>query len=173
MRSYTMMLAILSRNVMATYPYRTTHLAFNINSKASHRCISSLYSIHNKAAIHRSNPHTHLDDVQDAVDSVLSYYKDQQHIPTNNKQQNSNILHTLPQNHREMISVSHHLKKRIQSLTNSNNCRRCWLQQKHCICSYCTPLPSSSIPNVKRLFLLVSNYSWIVVCAQMQCISYV
>ena len=152
---YTTALLILSRNAAATYPYLRIPLAFNNNSR-HRRCISSLCSTH-KAAIHRSNPHTHLDDVQDAVDSTLSYFKDQQHIPTNNKQQN--ILHTLPQNHREMISVSHHLKKRIQSLTNSNDCRRCWLQQKHCICNYCTPLPSSSIPNVKRLFLLVSTFA--------------
>jgi len=160
MQSYTMMLLILSRNVMAT-SRGSIHLAFNINNNSHRRCISSLYSSNNKAAIHRSNPHTHLDDVQDAIESVLSYYKDQQHIPTSNKQQNSNILHTLSPHNREMISVSHHLRKRIQSLTNSNDCRRCWLQQKHCICNYCTPLPSSSIPNVKRLFLLVSTCSWI------------
>ena len=170
MQAYIMTLLII-RNVMATSLYLRTkrrRLAFNcINNNIRHRrCISSLYSIHNKAAIHRSNPHvTHLDDVQDAVDSTLSYYEDQQHIPTNNKQQNSNKLHSLSPQHREMISVSHHLKKRIQSLTNSNDCRRCWLQQKHCICSYCTPLPPSSIPNVKRLFLLVSTCSWIV-CVQ-------
>jgi len=160
---YTMALLILSRNVAATYPYLRIPLAFN-NNIGHLRCISSLHSIQNKAAIHRSNPHTHLDDVQDAIESALSYYKDQQHIPTNNKQQNSNILHKLSPHNREMISVSHHLKKRIQSLTNSNDCRRCWLQQKHCICNYCTPLPSSSIPNVKRLFLLVSTW---IACAHM------
>jgi len=158
---------LISRNMMATSSHGSRHLAFNINNNSRHRrCISSLYSINNKAAIHRSNPHTHLDDVQDAIESSLSYYKDQQHIPTNNKQQNSNILHKLSPHNREMISVSHHLKKRIQSLTNSNDCRRCWLQQKHCICNYCTPLPSSSIPNVKRLFLLVSTCNWIA-CAHM------
>ena len=160
MQAYQMMMLLISKNVMATSSHGSIHLAININSKASHRrCTSSLHSIQNKAAIHRSNPHTHLDNVQDAVDSALSYYKNQQHKSTNNKQQNSNILHTLPTQTREMISVSHHLKKRIQSLTNSNDCRRCWLQQKHCICNYCTPLPSSSIPNVKRLFLLVSTFA--------------
>eukprot|EP01083_Nonionella_stella_P140195 429321_1 len=35
----------------------------------------------------KKNPHTHLDDVEDAIDSTLSYYKDQHHIPSNNKQQ--------------------------------------------------------------------------------------
>ena len=164
MRAYIMMMLLISRNVMVTSSHGSIRLAFNANNRIGLcRCIASLYYSKRGPAVHRSDPYTHLDDVQDAVDSTLSYYKDQQHIPTNyNKQQNINILHTLPQNHREMISVSHHLKKRIQSLTNSNDCRRCWLQQKHCICNYCTPLSSSSIPNVKRLFLLVSTCSWIV-----------
>ena len=121
----------------------------------------------------RSQSFTHLDQVEDAITSVLQYYPQQLTTSqestssslNNALQEKNNILHKLHPHQREALSVSTILSKRIRSLSNSNDCRRCWLQKKHCICNYCTSLEDEqdddekrrkSIPNVNRLFLLVS-----------------
>ena len=123
----------------------------------------------------RSQSFTHLDQVEDAITPVLQYYQQlttsqessSSSLNNNALQEKNNILHKLHPHQREALSVSTILSKRIRSLTNSNDCRRCWLQKKHCICNYCTSLEDEQdddddekrrkgIPNVNRLFLLVS-----------------
>ena len=123
---------------------------------------------------HRSQGATHLDQVEDAINATLSYYNEQQKHDLSSDDDNINIdvlLNNISPHHREMISISQHLQKRLQSLSNSKDCRRCWLQRKHCICNYCVSLEDNDdddgggeegimggggIPNVNRLFLLVS-----------------
>ena len=145
----------------------------------STRLYSSTQQQHNSSRhtngpiTHRSQSFTHLDQVEDAITSVLQYYPQQLTTSqestssslNNALQEKNNILHKLHPHQREALSVSTILSKRIRSLSNSNDCRRCWLQKKHCICNYCTSLEDEQdddekrrkgIPNVNRLFLLVS-----------------
>ena len=122
---------------------------------------------------HRSQGPTHLDQVEDAINATLSYFiyneHKQKHNLSSDDDNNINVLLNMSPQHREMISISQHLQKRLKSLSNSKDCRRCWLQRKHCICNYCVSLEDDDdddgggegimgggIPNVNRLFLLVS-----------------
>ena len=122
---------------------------------------------------HRSQGATHLDQVEDAINATLSYYYEHKQKLNLSPDDDNNIdvLNIKSPHHREMISISQHLQKRLQSLFNSKDCRRCWLQRKHCICKYCVSLEDNDdddgggeegimggggIPNVNRLFLLVS-----------------
>jgi DTW domain-containing protein YfiP len=57
---------------------------------------------------------------------------------------------------RQAVGVARNLHKRLTALSRNNDCRRCWLQQKHCICSQCPPL-EGSIPKIWRLFLLIHH----------------
>lgn len=134
-------------------------------------------------AIHRSQAPTHLDHIEDAINStVLHYYQNQEQIISSNSphhdapeseqqdmQQQLNTLHqnilNFPPKDREMIGVSSNLQQRIRGLTNSGDCRRCWLQKRHCVCEYCVSLEGNEgsfnergIPHVNRLFLLVSAH---------------
>ena len=137
---------------------------------------SSRHHTTNGPITDRSQSFTHLDQVESDITSVLQYYPQQLTTSqestssslNNALQEKNNILHKLQPRQREVLSVSTILSKRIRSLTNSNDCRRCWLQKKHCICNYCTSLEDEQdddddgkrrkggIPNVNRLFLLVS-----------------
>lgn len=125
----------------------------------------------NNCVTHRSQAPTHLDQVEDAVHSSLSHFQTQ--IPSISLQQilstPKNILQ-FPQQDRECIGVASNLKLRLDSFGRSGiHCRRCWLQRRHCVCWYCLPLEGSvdsdgkvdeafGIPNVNRLFLLVSAF---------------
>lgn len=110
----------------------------------------------------RTDAATHLDGVEDAVNAAISYYQSQ--ISTNNTplHAHSTIL-SFPPDVRETIGVASKLRKRLDSLARNGDCRRCWLQKRHCICGSCPPLEeedSSSlggIENVNRLFMLVSE----------------
>ena len=135
--------------------------------------------------IHRSQSPTHLDHVEDAIkSSLLHYQRAQQQIksssnnddePQNNfpppdepimlDRPQSNILNFPPED-RETIGVASNLQRRLRGLSNSGDCRRCWLQKRHCVCEYCVPLEEEEgndessgmgLMNVNRLFLLVSD----------------
>ena len=115
---------------------------------------------HHGSVIQRSESPTHLDQIEDAIESSLSQYQEDQ----SDIVQNNSILEYPPQV-RETIGVATNIKKRLQGLANSGDCRRCWLQKRHCICEQCLPLEGNrdeggsdwkGIPNVNRLFLLVS-----------------
>lgn len=161
---------------LGAYNYSTT-IRRRYSSTQQHN--SSRHHHTNGPITHRSQSFTHLDQVEDAITSVVQHY--QQLTTTthtsqestsssslNALQEKNNILHKLQPHQREALSVSNILSKRIRSLTNSNDCRRCWLQKKHCVCNYCTSLEDEQddddgegkrrkgIPNVNRLFLLVS-----------------
>ncbi|KAL7464661.1 hypothetical protein ACHAXS_005000 [Conticribra weissflogii] len=143
--------------------------------------------------IHRSECRTHLDDVEDAVNAALSHFRPRlprasammegdrnsceravrQHDPIPLLDSPQNIL-SFPAEDRECISVAGNLKRRLDNFERSGvNCRRCWLQKKHCVCSSCPPLEPTvekgrsedaqttescvGIPNVNRLFLLTHH----------------
>mmetsp|Transcript_28489 Transcript_28489/g.60693 ORF Transcript_28489/g.60693 Transcript_28489/m.60693 type:complete len:481 (+) Transcript_28489:15-1457(+) len=124
--------------------------------------------------IHRSQSPTHLDQVDDAINSTKLHYQQQQitqdDSPESQKQMmqllntHQNILNFPPKD-REAIGVVSNLEGRLRGLANSGDCRRCWLQKRHCICEHCVPLEGNEslnnnkrgIPNVKRLFLLTHH----------------
>mmetsp|Transcript_3395 Transcript_3395/g.7195 ORF Transcript_3395/g.7195 Transcript_3395/m.7195 type:complete len:447 (-) Transcript_3395:242-1582(-) len=148
--------------------------------------------------INRFEGRTHLDDVEDAVNTALLHFQPQMQQETamkgvNRMESDSNecenvmqhegrmILNTpqyilsFPAEDRECISVASNLKRRLDNFKRSGvNCRRCWLQKKHCVCSFCPPLEPYidglgrledeqktescvGIPNVNRLFLLTHH----------------
>ena len=71
----------------------------------------------------------------------------------------------LPPLDRESLGVARVLNTRLQALAKNNDCRRCWLQQKHCVCNECKPLEAtgdqsslpSVLPKVNRIFLLMHH----------------
>lgn len=94
---------------------------------------------------------THLDGVEDAVDVIFSHYQSQ--IP--NKSSFYDTITTFPPKDREAIGVASKLRKRLDSFARNGDCRRCWLQKRHCICSSCRSL--GGIEKVNRLFLLTHH----------------
>ena len=90
---------------------------------------------------------TCLDCVEDAIKAATTRYGLRQH------DKSSILLHE--QSDRETIGVVTNLSKRLAGLARNNDCRRCWMQRKHCICDRCPPL--GHIPSVRRLFLLTHH----------------
>ena len=93
-----------------------------------------------------SDAGTILDDVEETISSVLS----------NGIDENTNVL-DLPANDREAVGVAIVLKRRLDAMKRSGDCRRCWLQQKHCVCDECPSLEAAALPKVNRLFLLTHH----------------
>jgi len=167
---------------------------------------SSSFQLHSTSTQHgpvicRSDAPTHLDRVEDAINSSLEHYqrkidtntiitndstkslsppppnKSPEEIAAHNDSPQGRIL-DFPPADREAIGVASNLRKRLKGLANSGvDCRRCWLQKRHCVCERCLPLEAvdadaednniieegdgvasggGAIPNVNRLFLLVS-----------------
>ena len=111
----------------------------------------------------RSDALTHLDSVEDAVDAALLHYQSQ--LPGEKSLYAHDIITTFPAADRETIGVTSKLRKRLDSLARNRDCRRCWLQKRHCICEDCPPLESvasttsssGGIENVNSLFLLTHH----------------
>lgn len=113
----------------------------------------------------RTDAPTHLDGVEDAVDAALLYYQSQ--IPNNNTIICAHdTITTFPAADRETIGVASKLRKRLDSLARNKDCRRCWLQTRHCVCGSCPPLEEENatasascggIDNVNRIFLLTHH----------------
>jgi DTW domain-containing protein YfiP len=89
-----------------------------------------------------------LDQVETSVARVLAKYG----------KVDTDIL-DLPPQERESLGVARILEARLQALTRNKDCRRCWLQQKHCVCKKCQTLEVDGcvLPKVKRLFLLMHH----------------
>jgi DTW domain-containing protein YfiP len=120
-------------------------------------CSSSPSKIIRQGLHASSSTHHHdsifLDQVETSVARVLEKYGDS----------DVDIL-DLPPPDRESLGVARSLDTRLQALTRNNDCRRCWLQQAHCVCNKCKPLEvvgdddsSVVLPKVKRLFLLMHH----------------
>lgn len=135
------------------------------------RLHSRLFSstIFNGAAItQRCDGYTHLDDIEDAATSCLSHHLQQTpSISQDELLNNHKTILNFPHSQRESIGVASNIKRTLDSFGRSGvHCRRCWLQRKHCVCGECVSLEGDvdvacdmgrmGIPNVKRLFLLVS-----------------
>ena len=90
---------------------------------------------------------TCLAGVEDAIKAATTRYG------LHKNDRSSILLHE--QSDRETIGVVSNLSKRLAGLARNNDCRRCWLQRKHCICDRCPPL--GQIPSVRRLFLLTHH----------------
>ncbi|KAL7526796.1 hypothetical protein ACHAWF_001912 [Thalassiosira exigua] len=106
-------------------------------------------------AVDRSRSPTHLDDVEDAVEAALSRFR-AEGAPDDLAR---DLLRLSPRE-RESVGVASNLRRRLEGLGRSGDCRRCWLQRKHCVCDACVPLEGSEgggIPKVDRLFLLTHH----------------
>lgn len=117
------------------------------NSYHQQRQQRELYALSSSTIRHSS---LFLDQVETSVARVLAKYGN---VDTD--------IHDLPPQERESLGVARVLQARLQALTRNKDCRRCWLQQKHCVCNECRPLEVdgsvSVLPRVKRLFLLMHH----------------
>ena len=77
-----------------------------------------------------------------------------------------------PMSKRESLGVANRLNIRLNALNRNNDCRRCWLQRRHCVCETCIPLEDHNncmhsqkvmLPNITttasigRIFLLMHH----------------
>jgi len=77
-----------------------------------------------------------------------------------------NIL-DLPEKEREAFGIARNLDKRLKSLRKNNDCPRCWMQRKHCICNQCSSVVNDdgglcggnneSSGSLKRIFLVMHH----------------
>lgn len=100
----------------------------------------------------------------------LSHYQKRRPQPMAPLDAHQNILEYPPLD-RETIGVASNLQRRLRGLATNGDCRRCWLQQRHCVCGYCVPLEDAAgegrdsdggrdetgLINVNRLFLLTHH----------------
>ncbi|KAI2511121.1 DTW domain [Fragilaria crotonensis] len=132
------------------------HLTGSTNRLIGKRRVDSSLSASSSSVRHGSK---FLDQVEASVARVLQKYGDDQ--------SNVEIL-DLPPLERESLGVARVLNTRLQALTRNKDCRRCWLQQKHCVCNECKPLEGVGVessllssqlvlPKVNRLFLLMHH----------------
>jgi DTW domain-containing protein YfiP len=77
----------------------------------------------------------------------------------------------LPPEDREALAVAARLRRRLDAFDRNKDCRRCWLQQAHCVCDRCPPLADNNgisaatasalggtaLPPVRRIFLLMHH----------------
>eukprot|EP00536_Pseudo-nitzschia_multiseries_P019516 jgi/Psemu1/61127/gm1.61127_g len=77
-----------------------------------------------------------------------------------------NIL-DLPEEQRESFGIARNLDKRLKSLRKNNDCPRCWMQRKHCICNQCSSVLNDAYGigggnddgggSLKRIFLVMHH----------------
>ncbi len=109
----------------------------------------------------RSDAPTHLDGVEDAVDAALMHFQSQS---SSNALYAHDTITSFPAEDRETIGVASKLRTRLDSFARNKDCRRCWLQKRHCVCGACPPLEEDAattscrgLENVNRLFLLTHH----------------
>lgn len=94
--------------------------------------------------------------VLDEIETTLS------NVFSNGITPDTNLL-DLPSHQREAVGVAINTRQRLDSLERNRDCRTCWLQQKHCVCSQCPPCEYDTssgrtlLPQVNRLFLLMHH----------------
>lgn len=111
----------------------------------------------------RSDAPTHLDGVEDAVNAALLHF--QSKSSENTPLYAHDTITTFPAADRETIGVATKLRTRLDSFARNKDCRRCWLQKRHCVCGSCPPLEGDNatttscggIEKVNRLFLLTHH----------------
>ena len=92
-----------------------------------------------------------LDQVDLTVENVLSAFRPDE-----------NIMELEP-SQREALCVARRINSRLQGLSTNGDCRRCWLQQAHCICDQIPPLETDEtntllrLANVNRMFLVTHH----------------
>lgn len=95
-----------------------------------------------------------LRQVETTVDRVLlKYYGDGVDLLASDE--DDGILLSLPREERAAAGVARHLHERLRAVRTNRDCRRCWLQQAHCICREIQPLPLPAA--VHRIFLLTHH----------------
>lgn len=84
------------------------------------------------------------------------------------------VLHTfpadvaileLPASQRESLGVARRLDQRLKALRRNNDCPRCWMQRKHCICTACPAVevedpqhrPGMGYASLNRIFLVMHH----------------
>lgn len=151
-----------------SFVIRSMHIPKRLSAKSAYAhfanktpgdCSNGKQSNASSAAIvHKSLGATALDPIEDAITSCLSHYSRQSvhsSIPMN---AHVNILQ-YPSKDRESIGVASNLARSLESFARSGvHCRRCWLQAKHCVCDEVVSLEDMGIPNVEKMFILVSDW---------------
>lgn len=108
------------------------------------------------AAAGAAAPSSSTSSVLDQVEITLS------RVFSNGITPDTNVL-DLPSNQREAVGVAINIRQRLDALARSGDCRSCWLQRKHCVCSQCPPCEidistgQSSLSRINRLFLLTHH----------------
>jgi len=101
-----------------------------------------------------------LEQVEITVANVLSDHRNS----NNNNNENDNRdnisnadydvddldIMDLPGPQREAFGIARHLNRRLSALRRNNDCPRCWMQRKHCICSHCKSVSSTIIDHNKK-----------------------
>ena len=102
-----------------------------------------------------------LKSVYETIQNVRNDYQRmlQEHTMKNNEKE-----FVLPKNEfRESLGVTKRLEMKLNNLAKNNDCPRCWMQRKHCICSQCPTIVSTTntnntkLPNIQNLFVMVHH----------------
>jgi len=137
---------------------RTICNARDVRSISSPSCLAA--RMHSAAAAAAAAsapaPSSGPSSVLDQVETTLS------HVFSNGITPDTNVL-DLPPDQREAVGVAINIRQRLDALDRSGDCRTCWLQKKHCVCSQCPPCEvdvsteQSTLPRINRLFLLTHH----------------
>jgi DTW domain-containing protein YfiP len=116
---------------------------------------TSVTEIRASSAAALSDDDRFLQQVETTVDRVIQKYcNDGINVLASDKRRDE-VLFGLPARQREPVGVARHLHERLQALRTNKDCRRCWLQQAHCICHFVEPLP---IPTCIRTIYLLTHH---------------
>jgi DTW domain-containing protein YfiP len=97
-----------------------------------------------------------LQQVETIVSSIIQRYKTTYGLDilstNHNNTKNQDVYSSISVEERETVGIVRHLHKRLQVLEKNEMCRRCWLQQRNCICQSLRPIQLPSY--IHRIFLL-------------------
>ena len=101
-----------------------------------------------------------LKSVYETIQNVRNHY---QNMLQEHTMKNKDEDFVLPKNEfRESLGVTKRLEMKLHNLAKNNDCPRCWMQRKHCICSQCPTIVSTIntnniLPNIRNLFVIVHH----------------
>jgi DTW domain-containing protein YfiP len=111
-------------------------------------CRSCFSTIDPLPAESRQQDDRFLSQVEATIDRVLETYNAKDWM-------DYDVVLSLPGPERESVLVARRLWKRLSTLHRKGGCRRCWLQQAHCICD---SIGALQLPlQVNRIFLLTHH----------------
>mmetsp|Transcript_23394 Transcript_23394/g.47809 ORF Transcript_23394/g.47809 Transcript_23394/m.47809 type:complete len:446 (-) Transcript_23394:1665-3002(-) len=126
-----------SKDLTSSHPRREPRLISSLSSTLSSTMSSTLKSNSSETYSSSSPRLSPLDEnyFLNQVDTTIARVFHQQQDYGNPG--DVNIL-DLPEEQREAFGIGRNLDKRLKSLRKNNDCPRCWMQRKHCICEECS-----------------------------------